>query len=140
MESVSTTKLSSKGQVVIPEEIRQRLGLEAGTQFVVVGEGDAVILRVITPPSKAELTSLLRQARTQAKRQRVTPPRAIRNEIQVDSLDLSPPPDADERSDATGPRTWWCGGWLRGRVAPARAAWRAARAIGARSGRRGPRW
>lgn len=30
MSSASTTTLSSKGQVVIPEEIRARLGLEPG--------------------------------------------------------------------------------------------------------------
>ncbi|NIR47056.1 AbrB/MazE/SpoVT family DNA-binding domain-containing protein [candidate division KSB1 bacterium] len=29
--------MSSKGQVVIPEEIRKRLGLKAGSQFIVVG-------------------------------------------------------------------------------------------------------
>ena len=68
MQSVATTRLSSKGQVVIPEEIRERLGLAAGTQFVVVGEGDAVILRVINPPSKAEFAGLLKEAKTQAKR------------------------------------------------------------------------
>jgi AbrB family looped-hinge helix DNA binding protein len=68
MPAISTTRLSSKGQVVIPEEIRERLGLEAGTQFVVVGEGDAVILRVISPPSKSELASLLAKSRSQAKR------------------------------------------------------------------------
>ena len=44
MESLATTKLSSKGQVVIPEEIRLRLGLKEGTQFVVVGDRDVVIL------------------------------------------------------------------------------------------------
>jgi len=68
MQSIATTRLSSKGQVVIPEEIRKRLNLEAGTQFVVVGEGDAVILRVISPPSKAEVASLLAKARAQAKK------------------------------------------------------------------------
>jgi len=68
MQTIATTRLSSKGQVVIPEEIRERLNLEAGTQFVVVGEGDAVILRVISPPSKAEVASLLAKARTQAKK------------------------------------------------------------------------
>jgi AbrB family looped-hinge helix DNA binding protein len=68
MQTIATTRLSSKGQVVIPEEIRERLGLEAGTQFVVVGEGDAVILRVISPPSKTEVSNLLAKARAQAKR------------------------------------------------------------------------
>jgi AbrB family looped-hinge helix DNA binding protein len=39
MVKPATTKLSSRGQVMIPEEIRNRLGLEPGVQFVVVGEG-----------------------------------------------------------------------------------------------------
>jgi AbrB family looped-hinge helix DNA binding protein len=38
MSEAATTKLSSKGQVVIPEEIRKKLGLEPGAQFVVLGE------------------------------------------------------------------------------------------------------
>ena len=37
MKTLATTKLSSKGQVVIPEEIRNRLGLETGAQFVASG-------------------------------------------------------------------------------------------------------
>ena len=52
MADCATTKLSSKGQVVIPEEARNDLGLNEGDQFVVIGQGDAVILKVITPPSR----------------------------------------------------------------------------------------
>lgn len=63
----ATTKLSSKGQVVIPEEIRKRLGLEEGMQFVVVGEGDVVILKAVAPPAMDELDDLLRQARRSAR-------------------------------------------------------------------------
>ncbi|MBW2034796.1 MAG: AbrB/MazE/SpoVT family DNA-binding domain-containing protein [Deltaproteobacteria bacterium] len=51
MVDVSTTKMSSKGQVVIPENIRKQLNLKAGAQFVVVGEKDVVILKNIAPPS-----------------------------------------------------------------------------------------
>ena len=47
MVKPSTTKLSSRGQVVIPEEIRNRLGLETGDQFVVVGEGNVVVLKTV---------------------------------------------------------------------------------------------
>ena len=68
MQTVATTRLSSKGQIVIPEEVRERLGLEAGAQFVVVGEGDVVILKVITPPSKKEFGELLGKARSQARK------------------------------------------------------------------------
>ena len=68
MESVATTRMSSKGQVVIPESVRQRLGLEPGTQFVVVGEGDAIILKTIEAPSMRDFDDLIRKAREQAKR------------------------------------------------------------------------
>ena len=68
MESLATTRLSSKGQVVIPEEIRDRLGLKAGTQFVVVGNRDVVILKAISAPSVKEFNDLIGQARQQARR------------------------------------------------------------------------
>jgi AbrB family looped-hinge helix DNA binding protein len=63
----ATTKMSSKGQVVIPEEVRNALGLKAGSKFVVVGEGDVVILKRITPPSMSEYDDLIAEARRQAR-------------------------------------------------------------------------
>ncbi len=68
----STTKMSSKGQVVIPEEIRNQLGLEPGTQFVVVGDRDVVILKALNPPSLSDFDSLIGEARRQAKRAGMT--------------------------------------------------------------------
>jgi len=68
VSTLGTTRLSSKGQVVIPEEIREQLGLQSGTQFVVVGEGDVVILRVIAPPSMDQFDHLLSTARKAARR------------------------------------------------------------------------
>jgi AbrB family looped-hinge helix DNA binding protein len=62
----ATTKLSSKGQVVIPEEIRTRLGLEPGAQFVVVGEGDTVILKALKAPSMSEFKALMDKAQASA--------------------------------------------------------------------------
>ena len=68
MASYSTTKLSSKGQVVIPEKLRQELGLNEGDQFVVVGRGDTVVLKIIAPPDAKEFDELLRRARAEARR------------------------------------------------------------------------
>jgi len=68
MPDYATTRLSSKGQVVIPEEIRNDLGLSEGDQFVVIGEGDAVILKAIAPPKVEEFDKLLGQARSAAKK------------------------------------------------------------------------
>jgi AbrB family looped-hinge helix DNA binding protein len=74
MVQPSTTKLSSKGQVVIPEEIRRRLGLEAGVQFVVVGEGDVVVLKALKAPKMSDFKSLLDDARQSADSVGLTPP------------------------------------------------------------------
>jgi AbrB family looped-hinge helix DNA binding protein len=67
MSELSTTRMSSKGQIVIPENIRKKLNLKEGTQFVVVGEKDVVVLRTITAPEMGDFDDLIRQARAQAK-------------------------------------------------------------------------
>lgn len=67
MANLATTKMSSKGQVVIPEDIRNRLDLKAGSQFIVVGEKDVVILKSISQPSLKEFDKLISRARKQAK-------------------------------------------------------------------------
>ncbi len=71
MAELATTRLSSKGQVVIPEDVRLRLGLKPGAQFVVVGEGDVVILKIISSPSMKEFDDLVTKARSQARRARL---------------------------------------------------------------------
>ncbi len=68
MANVSTTKMSSKGQVVIPENIRKQLNLKEGAQFVVLGERDVVILKNITPPSIDEFDDLIAKVRKKAKK------------------------------------------------------------------------
>jgi AbrB family looped-hinge helix DNA binding protein len=73
MRPLATTRLSSKGQVVIPEEIRNRLGLKAGAQFVVVGDRDVVILKAIAPPAMDEFNDLVRRARNSARQAGMKP-------------------------------------------------------------------
>ena len=68
METIQTTRMSSKGQVVIPEDVRRRLGLTPGQQFVVVGEDDVVILKSIEVPSIRNFDRMIRQARQAARR------------------------------------------------------------------------
>ena len=68
MADIATTRMSSKGQVVIPEAIRKQLGLKSGSQFVVVAGKDAVILKAVTPPSMEDFDELIAEARRQARR------------------------------------------------------------------------
>ena len=68
MTTFATTKLSSKGQVVISETIRKSLGLKIGDEFIVMGRGDTVILKAITPPSLEQFDSLLSEAQEYAQK------------------------------------------------------------------------
>lgn len=67
MTTPATTRMSSKGQIVIPEEIRKRLGLKSGSRFVVVGDKDVVILKNISTPTMDEFDNLIKMARKQAR-------------------------------------------------------------------------
>lgn len=73
MKKVATTRMSSRGQVVIPEEVRRRLGLTKGAQFVVLGEGDVVILKAIRPPSMQDFDRLVTRAEESARQAGLTP-------------------------------------------------------------------
>ncbi len=69
MEGATKTRLDAKGRIVIPEKIRTRLGLRAGTQFMVTAENDgALILQAISPASMKAFDDLIRQARRQARK------------------------------------------------------------------------
>jgi AbrB family looped-hinge helix DNA binding protein len=73
MADIATTKMSSKGQVVIPETIRKRLNLRAGSQFVVVGENDVVILKTIAPPAMDDFDQLIADTRKKVRLAGVKP-------------------------------------------------------------------
>jgi len=73
MPDLATTRLSSKGQVVIPEGIRKALGLEPGARFVVLSDGDVVILKRIDAPAPSEIRALVAKVRRQARLAGVKP-------------------------------------------------------------------
>ena len=50
-----TIKMSSRGQIVIPRDIREELKASEGTIFSVVSAKDAIILKKISTPSKEDL-------------------------------------------------------------------------------------
>ena len=52
---VETTKMSSKGQIVIPQDLREELNIVEGTMFAVVGNKDTIILKRLEKPSKDSL-------------------------------------------------------------------------------------
>ena len=55
MSNVELTRLSSKGQVVIPQHVRDELGLKEGETFAITGREDTILLRKVNIPSSKEL-------------------------------------------------------------------------------------
>ncbi len=48
------TILGEKGQVVIPQRLRKRLGIAARTRFMVFGEGDVIVLKRLELPDMSK--------------------------------------------------------------------------------------
>lgn len=78
--NAETTKMSSRGQVVIPERIRRQLRLEPGAEFVVVAKDDVIVFQQLSAPRWDQFDSLVREARRQARATRLTP-RHVRQTI-----------------------------------------------------------
>ncbi len=73
MEKLEVTSLSSRGQVVIPQEVRNRLHLHSGEKFVVIGEDDTIILKKLEVPSFKGFGKLLKKTRDFARKKGLNP-------------------------------------------------------------------
>ena len=73
METLEVTSLSSRGQVVIPQRVRDRLDLHEGEKFVVIGEDDTIILKKLEVPSFKGFDKLLKKTRDFAKKKGLKP-------------------------------------------------------------------
>jgi len=48
MSELTTTKVSSKGQIVVPRDMREKLGLQSGDTLVLARYGDILVLKKLT--------------------------------------------------------------------------------------------
>lgn len=55
---METTKLSSKGQVVIPKSLRSSHHWEAGLELMVIDTGDGLLLKPAAPFATTELAEV----------------------------------------------------------------------------------
>ena len=72
METLEVTKLSSKGQVVLPQAIRRKLHLIEGERFIVMSDKDTVILKKIERPVMERFRELVKESRAYAKKAGLT--------------------------------------------------------------------
>ncbi len=66
------TKMSSRGQVVIPQELRDRMHLSEGSKFVVVGMEDTIILKKMEPPRWEDFDRAISSLRKFGKKRSIT--------------------------------------------------------------------
>ncbi len=59
LSEVELTTMSSKGQLVIPQDIRKEMGLTEGVTFAVIRSKDTILLKKIEKPSKEEILKKL---------------------------------------------------------------------------------
>ena len=52
-------RLSSKGQLIVPAKIRKLMGLEKGSDLIMVVEGPNLLIMAITPPETKAFRDLL---------------------------------------------------------------------------------
>ena len=56
---MTTTVVTTKGQVVIPSKVRRRLNLKAGTKLYIEERGDEIVLKPITPAYFEKIAGIL---------------------------------------------------------------------------------
>tara|TARA_B100000949_G_C14091725_1_gene370283 strand:+ start:425 stop:688 length:264 start_codon:yes stop_codon:yes gene_type:complete len=66
--SIDTTKLSTKGQVIIPVDIRNKLALEPGHKLFVLASDEAIILQKTASINQEEQSSFLQKAKILARK------------------------------------------------------------------------
>jgi len=77
------TTMSQKGQVVIPQSLRSKLGLSPKTKLLVYGYRDTVIMKKLELPEvKSELQALWKEIDTRLAGKRKPTEREISEEIQ----------------------------------------------------------
>jgi AbrB family looped-hinge helix DNA binding protein len=59
--AVEMIKMSSKGQIVIPRDIRAEICASEGTMFAVVSGKDSIVLKKVAMPSKEDLICELKE-------------------------------------------------------------------------------
>ncbi|MDG6898103.1 MAG: AbrB/MazE/SpoVT family DNA-binding domain-containing protein [Nitrososphaerota archaeon] len=67
--ALELTRLSERGQIVIPTEIRKSMKLREGERFIVTGLGDTIILRKLElSKERLRLKRLIRESSEKARK------------------------------------------------------------------------
>ncbi|MFH1868982.1 MAG: AbrB/MazE/SpoVT family DNA-binding domain-containing protein [Candidatus Omnitrophota bacterium] len=57
---MTTTVVTTKGQIVIPSKIRRRLNIKRGTKLYIEERGDELIIKAVTPAYFEKIAGVLK--------------------------------------------------------------------------------
>jgi antitoxin PrlF len=63
MPQIQVTSVSSKGQIVIPSNIRETLGLSIGVKMIIFTDGDNLLLKPIQTPRFETFKKLIKESK-----------------------------------------------------------------------------
>ncbi|MEK6938616.1 MAG: AbrB/MazE/SpoVT family DNA-binding domain-containing protein [Nanoarchaeota archaeon] len=65
-------KIGERGQVVIPQSLRDEMSIHKGDKFMVIQRGDMLILKKLIAPSMEDFNKMLNKSQAHAKKHGLT--------------------------------------------------------------------
>ena len=73
MAETTVTKISTKGQVVIPQNLREEMRIKPSDEFLIYGEKDTILMKKIEKSSlKGDFYALTKRLQKEAKKRGIT--------------------------------------------------------------------
>lgn len=73
MTTFDITSLSSKGQIVIPNNLRKELGMIPGAKLMIFTDGSNLLIKPVQSPKIEAFQELIKESRALAKKNKFTP-------------------------------------------------------------------
>ena len=96
MYAIETAKMSSKGQVVVPEAFRKRYGWRSGTTLLMLGASGGVLLQTLPVPDEREVERAMAETQVAAASVKARLRSAKRSLDKLSSLAISLPVDIEK--------------------------------------------
>lgn len=91
MYVIETAKMSSKGQVVVPEAFRKRYGWRAGSTLLMLGASGGVLIQTLPVPDEREVERVMSETKVAAASVKARIKSAKRSLDKLSSLAISLP-------------------------------------------------
>ena len=95
MYAIETVKMSSKGQLVVPEAFRKRYGWQAGSTLLMLGASDGVLLQTLPVPDESEVEKTMAETKVAAAAVKARLKNARMSLDRLASLGISLPVDVE---------------------------------------------